>query len=139
MITIRECQDGDMAIVRENALEEAVKGYPDLKPSPPCKTGLVDGRIVGLGGITILWDGVGEGWLILTKDVLTRKVESYRCIYRLMLKLIEENKLRRIQAHVRTDFRQAIKMIEALGFEREGLLREFCPDKCDVYMYARIK
>lgn len=139
MIEIRELQDGDLEYVRQNPLEDAVKNYPEMHPQKPSYTGLIDGKIVGVGGVTVLWEGVGEGWLILTKDVLKHKTTAYNCIYRMTKKIIEECNLTRIQAVVRVDFPQAMKMMERLGFRREGYLRKYCPDGCNVWLYGRVK
>ena len=39
---------------------------------------------------------------------------------------------------VRKYFDRAIKMIEFLGFQREGVLEKYLPDKTDAYLYKRI-
>ncbi len=140
MIEIRDIQKGDIEYIRQNPLEEAVKSYPVL-PTPDSNsfTGLWNGDRVGVGGVVILWEGVGELWLILSKDFKgLGKVAALVAIQDKIEEIIKENNLRRIQAAVRTDFPQAVKMIEYFGFEREGLLKQYCPDKGDVYVYARI-
>ena len=139
MTEIRKLQEGDIEYVRKNPLEEAVKRYPDLPtPEENCYTGLVDGKIMGVGGVIVLWEGVGEAWLILSKDILEMKIATYLCIKEMVERMISECNLRRIQAVIRTDYPQAIKMIEALGFKREGLLEEYLPDKCNAFMYAKL-
>ena len=65
---IRDLQDGDIEYVRENPLEVAVKNYPNMIPTPPAFTAIFDDKIVGVGGMIILWEGVGEMWLMLTAD-----------------------------------------------------------------------
>lgn len=136
MIEIREYQDGDLECARQNPLDEALKAFPALpRPEKPCFTGLVNGQVVGVGGIVTLWSGVGEAWIVLTKDILQNKVESYRCILRMFKKMTKEN-YHRIQATVRVDFPQAIKMVEHLGFKREGKLIAYCPDGEDSFIYA---
>lgn len=139
MIEVRELQDGDLEYARENCLEEAIKTYPQLHPQKPSYTALADGKIVGVGGVAILWEGVGEAWLILTRDVLTIKIQAYKCIKQMCKTVIEERNLRRIQATVRVDFPQANRMMQHLRFENEGILKNYCPDGCDVIMYARIR
>ena len=54
--------------------------------------------------------------------------------------LIETNNIKRAQAVIRTDFPQAIKMIEFFGFTNEtpnGMIG-YCPDGADAFMYARL-
>lgn len=143
MIEIRQIQDGDIEYVRANPLEEAVKGYPDLPIDyRNSYTALWDGKIVGVGGISIMWSGVGELWLILTNDSKlngAHGIVALEAIRKKIDEIIEENKIVRAQATVRLDFPKGIKMLESFGFQREGLLRRYTPDGCSVYRYSRIK
>ncbi len=136
---IRPIQEGDLEYVCRNPLEDAVKWYPEMRPLESSYTGLINGKIVGVGGVVKFWDGVGELWLILSKDVIEHRVETYKCIKEVARLLIDENKLVRAQAHVRADLFQANKMVEHLGFTCEGRLRKYYPDGCDSYVYGKIK
>ena len=40
---------------------------------------------------------------------------------------------------LRTDFPIAIRMVEFFGYKREGLMKKYCPDKGDAFLYARIE
>lgn len=137
-IKIRKLEPDDVKIVRQNPLEEAVKNYPEMYPPETAFAGVVDGKVVGIGGIVVFWEGVAEGWLILSKDILNQKTDSYRCIKEMMSIVIKKFYLRRLQITVRTDYQRGIKMVERLGFVREGLMKFYCPDKCDAYVYAKI-
>lgn len=143
MIKIRKLQDGDIEYVRANPLEEAVKNYPDMPIDPKTSyTVLWDDVIVGVGGVSMMWKGVGEMWLILTKDSKRDGIHGIVALNTIRKKvdeIIEENNIVRAQATARIDFPKGIQMLEALGFEREGFLRRYCPDGCSVYRYARIK
>ena len=141
MITIRDLQDGDLEYVRENPLEGAVKNYPRMIPTPPAFTAIFEDKIVGVGGAIILWDGVGEFWLMLTADCKRDGVfgiMAFQAIKNKVDDIIEKHKLRRAQCTVRVDFPKARKMVEAIGFKLEGLMKKYCPDGCDVWLYARI-
>ena len=64
--------------------------------------------------------------------------DSYKVILKNHIKTItEEDELHRLQATVRDDFDVAKRFIEFLGFKREGLLKNFGPDRCDHIMYSR--
>lgn len=141
MIKIRDLQNGDIEYVRENPLEGAVKNYPKMTPTPPAFTAEFEGKIVGVGGMIILWEGVGEMWLMLTADCKREGVfgiMAFETIRNKVNELIVEYKMRRVQCTVRIDFPKAKRMVEALGFRQEGIMLEYCPDSCDVYLYARI-
>ena len=59
----------DLDYVRRNPLEDAVKNYPHMQiPDENCITAILGGHIVGVGGVIVLWPGVGELWLMLTVD-----------------------------------------------------------------------
>lgn len=143
MIEIRQLKQEDLKYVRENPLESAVKGYPAMSIDYRTSyTALWDDIIVGVGGAAILWKGVWEFWLILAGDSKLdglHGIVAFDAIKEKVDEIIEDNKIVRAQATARLDFPKGIKMLEALGFEREGLLRRYAPDGASVYRYARIK
>lgn len=140
-VIIKDMKEEDLQYVRENPLESAVKNYPEMTPVPPAFTVIFDDKIVAVGGMIILWDYVGEMWLMLTKDCKREGIFgmiAFETIKNKVDELIEEYKIRRAQCTIRTDFPKAKRMIEALGFEQEGLLRNYTPDGCNVWLYARL-
>lgn len=143
MIEIRALLQEDLKYVRKNPLEDAVKGYPDMPIDYKTSyTALWDGVIVGAGGASMMWKGVWEFWIILTKNSKRGGIygiTALEAIRRKIDEIIEENDIVRAQATVRLDFPKGIRMLEALGFEREGLLRRYTPDGASVYRYAKVK
>lgn len=142
MMEIRPLQKGDIEYVKVNPLEGAVKNYPDIPVDPKTSyTALWDGKIVGVFGILIMWKGVGELWLILTKDSNRKGAHglvALDIIRKKVDEIIKDNNIVRAQATVRVDFPKGIQMLVVLGFEVEGRLRKYTPDGCDVYRFARI-
>ncbi len=140
MMQFRPATQEDMAFVRQNPFEGAVKDYPHMEiPDENCFTALLESEILGIFGVQIRWKGVGLFWLMCAKNF--RKCGSRNALNIIstnMNYLIEKNNLWRAEAIVRTDFPQAIKMIEFLGFEREGLMKKCCPDKGDAWLYSKI-
>ena len=138
----RKATQQDLDYVKANPFEGAVKDYPYMQvPDDNCYTAIFQDEIVGVGGLVIHWPGVAEAWLILTANCKKgglHGVIALRAIRDKLEELLKENNIRRVQSTIRTDFPIAIEMIEFLGFEREGLLREYCPDRSDAYRYARI-
>ena len=131
-----------MAFVRQDPFEGAVKNYPYMEiPDENSFTGIFENEIVGVGGCQIKWEGVGLLWLMLTADCRKSDVFGIIALHAIrnkMNELIEKNNLWRAEATVRIDFPKAIKMIEFFGFQREGLMRMYCPDKGSVYLYSKI-
>lgn len=138
----RKATQEDMAFVRQNPYEGAVKDYPYMEmPDENCFTGIFESEIVGVGGLVIKWEGVGLLWLMLTARCRKEGVFGIIALHAIrdkMNELIEKNNLWRAEAAVRTDFKRAIQMIEFFGFEREGLMRKYCPDQGDSFLYAKV-
>lgn len=105
----------------------------------PSFSGVVDGKVVGCGGVRILWNGVGEAWAIFSKDIIKYPKEAYYYINKFLHIIIKDQNLHRVQAYVRTDVNIAVKYIENLGFKRESMMKKFSYDKKDYYMYVLLK
>ena len=138
---LRQTIQSDIDFIKSNPLDDRVKTYPELTPMGDCVTGVHNGVIWGVGGVVVHWEGMGEFWLMLTKGF--NKDLSGSTILREIMSFvedkIEEHNLHRAQAVIRFDYVEAIKMIEFLGFEREGVLRNYLPGPKDAYMYSRIR
>jgi RimJ/RimL family protein N-acetyltransferase len=51
---------------------------------------------------------------------------------------MENNDLWRVQASVHANDEKAYRFADWCGFEEEGLMRMFGPDKSDYYRFARV-
>ena len=132
----------DLAFVRLNPFEGAVKEYPYMEvPDENTYCVIYDSVIVAVGGLCVRWEGVGLLWLMLTAQCRKDGIHGFRALYAIREKmeyLIEVNNLHRAEAYVRTDFPQAIKMIETFGFKRECLMAQQCPDRSNAFLYAKV-
>lgn len=137
---LRPATQSDIDYVSMNPADDNVKTYPRMTNIGDCVTGTHNGIIWGLGGLVIHYEGMGEFWLILTKD-FNGNVTGHAVLKQIMLFVedrINEHELFRAQAVIRTDFAEAIEMIEFLGFECEGVMKQYLPGPRDAYMYAKI-
>lgn len=94
-------------------------------------------EIVGCGGIMKIWDGFGEAWTLFTRLLFQNPKTVHKTVKYIMGELIKEEGFKRVQAVVDASNERAVRWIERLGFEREGLMRKYIGDK-DFYLYARI-
>ena len=148
MIKVKPFKAEDMLYVIENGvLEAGLKAVPtdemkkvgkEREESGKCITGWVDDEVIGVAGIDPVWEGVGSIWLMLTPAIYRHLKEGYKCICQGMEKLIEDNKLHRIESYGRIDFPECHNLFKHLGFEVEGLARKKTPDKVDCIMYAKV-
>lgn len=94
---------------------------------------LVDGKVIGCGGVCDITPKRGFVWALVSKDAgkhllkATRIVKSY----------LDDKDYRRLETGVKTDFIAGHRWVKMLGFEREGTMRKWGEDGNDYDMYAR--
>lgn len=96
-----------------------------------------DGRIIAIMGFIILWDGVIQGWVVPTTYVYTVPVGFAKTVKRYIESLAETFRCHRFQTGSYDDPMHA-RWMKFLGFESEGVSRQFTPDKRDYVNYARL-
>jgi hypothetical protein len=107
--------------------------YEDLKTS---YTYIEGGKVFACGGVIQLWEGMGEAWFALADEMDLPVFTICKAIKEYLDGLIGAP-YKRLQATVKCSDEKAIRFIEWLGFEREGLLRSYGVDGDDYYIYAR--
>ena len=95
--------------------------------------------VEALGGLFPWWDGVGEVWMIPADDIQISSIMFIKAMGRLIDNLIRDNNLWRIQATAEVGEEHHCRLLRVLGFEKEGLMRKFGPDKEDHFRYAKVK
>lgn len=103
-------------------------------------TGLIEGRVAGCAGVRPLWAGVGEAWAVFSLEALDRPVALFRAAARGLAAMEDAQGLRRIQATCHADHDAGARFLQALGFEREGLLRRYgLRGEGNYFLYARTR
>ncbi len=97
-----------------------------------------EGDIIAIGGVTLMWDKVGSGWVMTSGLILKYKAWTHRAIRNILEQAIVKHNLHRIESIILKDHCVSQKWAERLGFEREGLMRKYDTDGNDYYLYARI-
>tara|TARA_X000001316_G_C895537_1_gene15670 strand:- start:5 stop:481 length:477 start_codon:yes stop_codon:yes gene_type:complete len=101
-------------------------------------TGLVNNKPIAAGGISLLWDGVAEGWVMATKDIWKHYIVFAKHFKKKTDVLIETTNLKRLQTTVKADFKKGHRFAEWLGMKSEGIMKNYGPDGSDYIRYARI-
>ncbi|KKK93433.1 hypothetical protein LCGC14_2692910 [marine sediment metagenome] len=146
---IRAFKATDMVFIIERGIKEfGLKAMADdhirelaqaREDNGQCITGVVNDKIIGCGGIDIMWDTVGEVWVLLAYDIGIYSMAAYEVIQDGLKKLIEDNNLRRVQAWGRVGFDASHTLFRHLGFVPEGIARKYGYDGEDFILYALIK
>jgi len=105
----------------------------------PARTMFDGDLVIGCSGILCgAWKGIGEVWSIPSVHVPKYPKSVYKEAMIFINESIEALDLYRLHTTIREEDTTAIRWIEKLGFQREGLMRQFGPWKENHYMYARI-
>ena len=118
------------ASFKENRIDFAMAGL--------AFTLLDDNVPICSGGVVPTWLGNAQGWVISSKRIFRNKVKASRLIKQRTDLLCANNKIWRLQTAVKADFKIGIRFAEFLGFNKEGLMVGYGPDKTDYYLMARI-
>jgi len=91
--------------------------------------------VVACGGVTLLWPGTGEAWLVVCRQV--KQYIGLLRVCRIGLEIVKKNhNLKRIQAVIDPRREEAVRFVTHLGFEFEALMKQYGPKGVDKCMYA---
>ena len=98
-----------------------------------------DGEALAVFGLHKYWEGVGEVYGVISKLSSLCPIPFARLARVTLNHYMKEHRMHRVQAWVRYGFDDERRFAKLLGFEIEGLMRKFGPEKDDYYMCARVK
>lgn len=102
-------------------------------------TGFHEGIVLGCAGVMPMWPGVGQGWAVLSEQMLAQPVSLTRAVQRELDRISVEFGLRRVQATVLDGHDAGARWLAFLGFELEGLLVNYGPGGAgDYWMYGKV-
>lgn len=134
-MNFRETTQEDIDFVADNSVSGGI-----VKQQPGkieyCYTLEHEGRPLGIGGFRLINLTTAWAWVDLTHLSGSHIIQCYRVIKEWIEIFVEEHKLKRLQAYVKVDFPEAIRMVEHLGFEWESTMPNFVGNT-PAYMYVK--
>lgn len=97
-----------------------------------------DGEVLAIFGYMNLFCNTYDNWMLVNGDVVSKAPKEALKIIRTGKEYVAALPKGRHQTTVRVDFPRGQKFMEALGFCKEGLMKQYIND-LDVYMYSYIK
>lgn len=91
-----------------------------LETRGPAYSAFVDGELIVIAGINILWPGVGEAWAFLGGSYRKYGLFINRSVRKYLNEIAFGYKLERVQATVKKGHWVAIEWIDWLDFDYEG-------------------
>jgi len=104
----------------------------------PAFTGFYNGEILAVGGVALIWQGVGHAWIIGTPLIGAHGIFFARSVRKKLAIIAAEKGLHRIQATVICGVPRLIRFVEFCGFEFESRLRNYGPLREDHLMFSRL-
>ncbi len=96
--------------------------------------------ILGVGGVTDIWPGVGRIWGLFSQKLLDEHGPSLaRRVQRGVSQLWMSRKYHRLECTVLVSHRDGIDFLVWLGFTCEGTMRKYTPTGEDAYLYAKVE
>lgn len=135
---LEDLMNGDLSSGTERQV--FVKQYAGQLERPGWSFTVLDhGYLIACVGITEMWTGVGEAWLIGSAR-LNQKARSFIRLAKsgIYEKTAREHGLRRVQAACRADWPQALRFAKFMGFEEEGLMKSYGHKGEDFIRVARL-
>lgn len=98
-------------------------------------TGVLDGRVIAIGGLVELTPLRAYLFLIVAEDIPHQWTQLYRVARRLISAAMKDF----IRLETMSAFPEAERWLEMLGFEYEGTMRKAGPDGEDAKMYSIVR
>ena len=98
-----------------------------------------DNKLLFIGGINEIHNGVGEAWMIGSKDIEGNKYTTFYMASKLIDFCFLNLNYHRVQIAVDPKWDSGLKWASKLGFTLEGLARGYSYNGEDHYMFARVK
>ena len=135
-MNLRPIQPGDLDAVLENPRQKGLKRLTVPADAWACED---NGRLVGIGGIAVYWAGVGEAWIIVMDDNDPEQgAQVYWTLAGQLGRIVADKKLWRVEAQVRVDFPEALRLVRLLGFTQECVRKHFAADGTDMILFAKV-
>jgi hypothetical protein len=95
-----------------------------------------DGEVVyACGGVVEMWQGRALAWILLSEFSTRHFVKIHRTVKR----FFEIAPYHRIEAAVDVGFKEGERWAKMLGFQYEGTMKGYTPDKRDCDLYAIVR
>jgi len=103
----------------------------------PFMTMLVDDEIMAIGGVMILWPGVGEAWVGTSSLVERYPIIFTKCVRGYLNAVIRDEKLHRVQLNIVEYHKRSLAWVRLLGFFLESKMEKYGPNQETYYRFVR--
>ncbi len=124
------------ALIAPDQMKVRAEMYATAGPALTCRE---NGKIVNCGGVVQFWKGVGEAWLVVSKEAQEHPKAVFESSKILLETCFLQHGFHRVHACIIQHHPTAHKMIIRLGFVPEGIMVYYGPNKENFWRYVRFK
>jgi hypothetical protein len=107
-----------------------------LLEAGPAYTLIEDGKVLAVGGISLIWEGRGLMWSLISDGL--HGAQFFR-MHRITKRFLDLHPMRRIEITVDHQWPQAHRWAKLLGFKHEAYLPKYAPNGLDADQYVRLQ
>jgi hypothetical protein len=96
------------------------------------------GELLGIAGSYKQWAGSAQLWAIFDDRVDQHPKTLFKTCQLLITYAVQKQELHRVSLTVRSSYTKGNRFAESLGFDFEGKMYGFLPDRDDANLYARL-
>ena len=135
----RHLENVNIAQYESRYIESLAKGYhkTTFNHDGLSYTYISDGEILCCFGVQLLWQGVGELWMMPSDNDDMFLISHMSKISELIDIIIKDFSLNRLQIQVTVPNERTLCFVKSIGFEIEGTLKNYGPEGNDYFMLAR--
>lgn len=104
----------------------------------PAWTGTLGERVIGCAGFAMLWPGRASAWCFLASRLPRAIWPALHRGVAARLAQVPALGVHRVECEVAHGFLAGHRWVRLLGFEHEGLMRAYGPDRRDFHRYAKV-
>lgn len=97
------------------------------------------GKTIGIFGAANIWKGLDEAWFLLDEATRRYGISMTKVAKKFIQLKFQEDSLNRLQITVRCSDVRAKKWAMCLGFQIDGVMRQFGPDASDYFMMSIVR
>lgn len=127
----------DQITLREESSFEK-EALLDVAQQTPVYTMMTEKGILCCVGIIPLWPGIAEIWSTDGELINTFPVAFHKAAKHVIDSFWNHYELKRLQATCHVSNEQSWNWLKRLGFDTEGIMRNYGPDCVDYYIMAKV-
>lgn len=139
MVEVRPYEQGDLDAITYRDGDDYSADLPKYADAGDATTFLVDGVPIAALGCVLDYPGVAMAWALISEEARGHGLALTKATKEVVEGWIEFYGLHRLHCLVTPEKEEYMRWIEAIGFERESLMKHITPDKGDMYLYVILR